>query len=150
MAMTLGNCGMEPTHPLSKSGKRKAGNQIEQVMCHHMPFWAWDGKAREHPYTFLTWQWGSAICHWACSCRKPADAGSIRRHCGAVPSPNTVVGISCWQNHRLEKVEGAEGLASTDIPTRPSRQRCRPVVSWAVLPPSTSNCQEPKSHTLHQ
>ena len=86
--------------------------------------WQWTvaakvAGARERPYRRGrrknlqkggTWQWGSAICHWACSCRKPTPplwGGAL-----------TVVRISCWQNHRLEKVEGAEGLAS------PSKWTC--------------------------
>lgn len=36
--LMLGNCAMEPTHLFSKSGKRKAGNQIGEVVCHHMLF----------------------------------------------------------------------------------------------------------------
>ena len=62
------------------------------------------------------------------------------------------VARSRWPRCSQEHVMVRRGCDSSSLRATcsPSRQRCRPVVSWAVLPPSTSNCQEPKSHTLHQ
>ena len=36
MPMTFGRCGWVPHHPLSKSGRRKAGGQMKTVMHQHM------------------------------------------------------------------------------------------------------------------